>query len=107
MRNTQHHTACNRQSTAREHRSTSKSRGAAAASSEKICESLKSRTKKSDLPRTAKLLENLERGMTPNFLDIMASISEFVAFYTEYDTDAEYELDALLKMSGKKCRNCS
>lgn len=60
-----------------------------------------------ELPLTWGLLEMLEDGVTPKILDIMGAISEFVAFYTDYDIESEDQIDALLNMSGKKCRNCS
>lgn len=64
-------------------------------------------TKKEFLPLTAKLLQNLEEGITPNILDIMGCFSEFVAFYTEDDTNSEITEIEKYIMSQNKCRFCS
>lgn len=49
----------------------------------------------------------LSEGYTPNFLDIMAAISECVDFEAEPDADLPPELCKIFDMSGIKCRNCS
>ncbi len=62
---------------------------------------------KKHMPALHRLFEILDAGATPNFLDIMAGISEMVAFYTECDQfDAASKL-LEEKMSGKFCRFCS
>lgn len=59
------------------------------------------------MPQTDRLFEMLGAGVTPNFLDIMSSISEIVAFDTDPDQISE-DLDLLEEnMSQKKCRFCS
>ena len=59
------------------------------------------------MPAMQKVFTALDAGGSLNFLDIMAAISEMVAFYT--DCDQIEEVDRLLeeKMSGIKCRFCS
>lgn len=48
----------------------------------------------------------LDTGITPNFLDIFAAISEIVAFYTECDLKSVELAPENILMSGKKCRFC-
>lgn len=64
-------------------------------------------TSKSDMPQMAALLDNLDRGITPNFLDFLSAISEMVAFYTECDQIDKVRKLTDQKMSVKKCLFCS
>ncbi|MBA7494526.1 hypothetical protein ES702_05102 [subsurface metagenome] len=64
-------------------------------------------TLKSQMPELSRLFANLDAGYTPNILDMIAAISEMVAFYTKSD-----QIDEVLgliedKMSLNKCRFCS
>lgn len=59
------------------------------------------------MPALGRLLDNLDAGNTPTFLDIMAAISESVAFYTECDSNSECPVPDIYLMSGKYCRFCS
>lgn len=61
----------------------------------------------SDMPEMSRLFAILDAGATPNFLDIIAAISEMVAFYTDHDQIEADKVCELLKRSGKKCRICS
>lgn len=107
MPNQEQHTRCTGQSGRRQPRSTSKSTRGEAGAGGANQKFPRVRTKKSDLPLTWGLLENLEDGVTPTFLDIMSCFSEFVAFYTDCDTDPE-EIEEIKKyMSQNKCRFCS
>lgn len=58
------------------------------------------------MPALGRLLDNLDAGNTPNFLDIMAAISESVAFYTEGDSFPVDPQEENILMSGKYCRFC-
>lgn len=58
------------------------------------------------MPRTAALLDKLDAGTAPNFLDIMAGISDLVAFYTECDSISDDIGEKNILMSGKLCRFC-
>lgn len=61
---------------------------------------------KSRLPQMASLFAALESGNTPNFLDMIAAISEMVAFHTECDQNSgscEFDQE---KRSQKICRFC-
>ena len=60
----------------------------------------------SKAPALGSLLDNLDAGSTPTFLDILAAISEMVAFYTECDYLESEECVRFFNMSGKKCQNC-
>lgn len=60
-----------------------------------------------DMPALANLLDQLDAGSTPNFLDVMAGISEMVAFYTNPDLLESVEYKRFCEMSGKYCRFCS
>lgn len=62
---------------------------------------------KSRMPHLAALFANLEVGMTPSFLDMIAALSEMVAFYTDCDQFDEVLMLLEERMSGKKCRFCS
>lgn len=53
------------------------------------------------------LFKQLASGQTPNFLEMMAAISDLVAFNVDTDSIQEDHTDRLLKRSGKKCRFCS
>ncbi len=61
----------------------------------------------SQMPELDRLFQGLEKGATPNFLDIMAGISEMVAFYTKERPDSAASKILEEKMSGKFCRFCS
>lgn len=61
---------------------------------------------KKHMPALGRLLDSLEAGETPNFLDIMAAISESVAFYTECDYKSEELVGLSEKMSENNCRFC-
>lgn len=58
------------------------------------------------MPALANLLDALDAGRTPNFLDIMAGLSQMVAFYTDCDILDGDESMTFSQMSGKKCRFC-
>lgn len=60
----------------------------------------------SHIPALGRLLDKLDAGSTPNFLDIMAGLSEMVAFYTECDSLESEEYKRFSEMSGKYCRFC-
>lgn len=62
---------------------------------------------KSRMPRMAALLDLLDAGTAPNFLDIMGGLSDLVAFYTECDPITDAGVDKKYFMSGKFCRFCS
>lgn len=64
-------------------------------------------TLKSRMPQMRRLFADLDRGYTPNFLDLMSALSEMVAFYTESDQKDEVLEMLKRKMSGKNCRICS
>jgi len=61
---------------------------------------------KSGMPAMAALLDKLDSGVSPNFLDILAAISDLVAFYTECDLDLPDPVEKNILMSGKFCRFC-
>ena len=64
-------------------------------------------TLRSGAPALASLLDILEVGGTPNFLDVMSALSDLVAFYTDHDTNSnDQELNGLGR-SEKKCLFCS
>jgi len=60
----------------------------------------------SHMAAMGRLLDQLDAGSIPNFLDIMAAISESVAFYTEGDSLESDESMRFFEMSGKYCRFC-
>lgn len=62
---------------------------------------------KSRMPQMASLLDKLDAGVTPNFLDILAAISNIVAFTTEGDSLEDVESIRFFTMSVKYCRFCS
>jgi len=64
-------------------------------------------TLRRNMPEMDKLFTALDAGVTPNFLDIIAAISEMVAFYTESDQISEADKLLEEKMSQKNCRFCS
>ncbi len=64
-------------------------------------------TLKSQMPELSRLFANLDAGSTPNILDMIAAISEMVAFYTESDQIPEADTPLDQKRSIKKCRFCS
>lgn len=61
---------------------------------------------KSRMPQMAALLDKLDEGASPNFLDIMAGISNLVAFCTECDQKTGELPEENFYMSGKFCRFC-
>ena len=58
------------------------------------------------MPRTGALLDILDSGATPTFLDIMGGLSDCVAFYTEGDLKSKDHCEKIFTMSGKLCRFC-
>ena len=58
------------------------------------------------MPALGRLLDLLDAGTTPTFLDTMAAISEMVAFYTEHDYLESEEYIRFSEMSGNNCRFC-
>ena len=60
----------------------------------------------SHMPAVGSLLDKLDAGGELNFLDVMAGISEIVAFYTEGDSLESEESVRFSVMSGKYCRFC-
>ena len=58
------------------------------------------------MPALWRLLDLLDAGREFNFLDIMAAISEMVAFYTEHDSLEGVESLRFSEMSGNNCRFC-
>jgi len=60
----------------------------------------------SHMPALGRLLDNLDAGNTPTFLDIMTAISEMVALYTECDSFSVGPLEKNIIMSVKYCRFC-
>lgn len=63
-------------------------------------------TLKSEMPSLAALFELLAAGLTPNFLELLAAISEYVSFYTEADSNCDDCQKWLINMSEKKCLFC-
>lgn len=61
----------------------------------------------SQMPAVGRLLDQLDARESPTFLDIMAAISEMVAFTTEGDSLESVESLRFSVMSGKYCRFCS
>lgn len=60
----------------------------------------------SNMPALGRLLDALDGGGEFSFLDIMAAISEMVAFLTNSDLFDSVESMRFSEMSGKKCRFC-
>lgn len=58
------------------------------------------------MPAMGRLLDQLDAGATPTFLDVWAGLSESVAFYTECDLKDEDLREKNISMSGKICRFC-
>jgi len=58
------------------------------------------------MPHVGSFLDLLDAGVTPTFLDIMAAISEIVAFTTECDSLDSVESLRFSEMSGNYCRFC-
>lgn len=58
------------------------------------------------MPAMGSLLDKLDAGTSPTFLDIMAAISEIVAFTTECDSICNQLVGKNISMSGKYCRFC-
>ena len=59
------------------------------------------------LPAYANLVAMVHGGHHPNFLDVMAAISEIVAFTTNSDAIAEADVARSEEMSQNNCRICS
>lgn len=59
------------------------------------------------MPAMNKIFTILADGYTPTFLDIIAGISEMVAFQTDHDLISDDRFLLSEKMSGKKCLFCS
>lgn len=57
--------------------------------------------------RLCSLFLILDAGATPNFLDIMAALSEMVDFYTNSDLKGDALQGACQNMSQNKCLFCS
>jgi len=60
----------------------------------------------SHMPALGRLLDQLDAGNTPTFLDIMSAISESVAFYTDCDSLEGEDSLRFSEMSGNKCLFC-
>lgn len=59
------------------------------------------------LPQMRRLFENLAAGATPNFLDMIAVLSEMSDYMTDYDQNGEpVDFDEEIR-SQNKCRFCS
>lgn len=58
------------------------------------------------MPYMAVLLDKLDAGETPTFLDIMGAISNCVAFSTECDSLEQAEWEKFSETSGNYCRFC-
>ena len=58
------------------------------------------------MPALGRLLDLLDAGSSPTFLDIMAAISQMVAFKVECDYLESEECLRFFNMSGKICRFC-
>lgn len=54
-----------------------------------------------------RLFDLLASGQTPNFLEMMSAISDYVAFSTDCDPNSPAPRGELFSMSQKKCRICS
>ena len=61
----------------------------------------------SRMPQMGALLDKLDAGETPNFLDILTAISNLVAFATECDPNPNQLQEKNISMSGNNCRFCS
>jgi len=61
----------------------------------------------SHMPAVGRLLDALDAGSTPTFLDIMSALSQMVAFLTECDQKEGCMSTTFFLMSGKRCRFCS
>lgn len=64
-------------------------------------------TLSAQMEQTDALFAKLSSGEHPNFLAVMAGISEMVAFYTNHDTNPVELSDSCKKESQKNCRFCS
>jgi len=64
------------------------------------------RVVQSRMPAVAHLLDALDAGGEFNFLDIMAALSQIVAFHTECDQIESAESLRFPEMSQNKCRFC-
>lgn len=60
----------------------------------------------SRMPDVGSLLDLLDAGETPTFLDIIAAISDLVAFYTECDPKINRQVEENIFMSVNNCRFC-
>lgn len=64
-------------------------------------------TLSAQMEQTDALFAKLSSGEHPNFLAVMAGISEMVAFYTDHDINVEGPSSDREKESQKNCRFCS
>lgn len=64
-------------------------------------------TLRNGMPALDALFTKLAAGGGFNFLDILAAISEMVAFYTDHDILEGEDSTTICEMSGKYCRFCS
>lgn len=64
-------------------------------------------TLRTGMPVLDALFTKLACGGQFNFLDILAAISEMVAFYTDYDILEGEDSTTIFEMSGNYCRFCS
>ena len=60
----------------------------------------------SRMPHVGSLLDLLDAGRSPTFLDIITAISDLVAFYTECDPKVNRQVEKNILMSGNNCRFC-
>lgn len=59
------------------------------------------------LPQMSALFEQLSSGETPDWLTVMAGLSEMVAFYTEGDSPSPPDCKCVGLQTQNKCRFCS
>lgn len=64
-------------------------------------------TLQENMPHLDALFANLDRGVTPNFLDFMSGVSEMVAFHTDCDQSGADGQTPESERSQIKCRFCS
>lgn len=60
-----------------------------------------------DMPQMQALFEKFSSAQDWSFLDVMAAISEMVAFYTDHDINPAGPRNQLQEMSQNKCRFCA
>lgn len=64
-------------------------------------------TLSAQMKQTDALFAKLASGEHPDFLTVMAGISDMVAFYTDHDTNHSQLTAGQEKESGNNCRFCS